>query len=382
MSDKDWGSDTLARFRYQAEITLPYCLSVLLSKNDITAVIPEHIEDIALRTTTGWRFIQVKSRNPERGLWKATDLFVKGGGALRSLYRTYLLTADKDYPLELTLEGAVKTNDVIRKLRPNQDRSDLKSMVMSKLKASESQAEGFLRRVILNESAPGRSEIHATNSRLLHAYAPSLTQPELESLHDSLLEEIEKAMRCESIGALWPRSVVHPNARSDSTEERLGMKTLDADRLRTIGKRLSIESKPLLRRFVESGSRPISPLIQKLIVGGAPTDLIDRARNLKANAQHHRLVRALQSPSMNDELLVDVHERLLTYAQTAAAIHSRSDLPAIEMWSYLLDKCESSSERIDQNNLFEADPMLLMGESCVLSDMCKFNWGEAGNDAE
>ena len=82
MTDRDWGSDTLMRFRYQAEVTLPYCLSVLTSQNKILAVIPEHLEDIALKTDDGWRFLQVKTRDPERGLWKASELFTKKGAHL------------------------------------------------------------------------------------------------------------------------------------------------------------------------------------------------------------------------------------------------------------------------------------------------------------
>ncbi|MCZ0952226.1 MAG: dsDNA nuclease domain-containing protein, partial [Rhodospirillaceae bacterium] len=137
MPDSDWGSDTLARFRYQAEVTLPYCLSALLYENDIRAVVAEHLEDIALETTTGWRFLQVKSRNPERGLWKASDLLAKKGGALRSLYRTYLLTKGEDHSLELVLEGALKTNDLIMALRPQQDRTPLLPVVMEKLDATK-----------------------------------------------------------------------------------------------------------------------------------------------------------------------------------------------------------------------------------------------------
>ena len=205
MPDRDWGSDTLARFRYQAEVTLPYCVSALLSENDIVAVIPEYLEDIALKTKTGWRFLQVKSRDPERGLWTAAGLFAKKGGALRSLYSTYLETEGEDYSLELVLEGAVRTDNAIGALRPRQDRSPLVPMVMDKLNATQASAEDFLRRVTLDQSAPHRTDIHATNARLVHQHAPSLTHPEVEALHGALLEEIEKAMRCERLGALWPQ---------------------------------------------------------------------------------------------------------------------------------------------------------------------------------
>ena len=372
--ERDAGSDTLARFHYQAEITLPFCVSALLFENDIEAVIAEHLEDIALRTKSGWRFLQVKSRNPERGLWRAADLFAKGG-ALRSLYRTYLLTEGQDHSLELVLEGAVKTDDPIRTLRPDQDRSQLVPMVMDKLKTTQAAAEDFLRRVILNESASHRTVIHATNARLLHQHAPSLTQPELESLHNSLLEEIKKAMRCEPLGALWPRCVVHPERRFGTAEERLTAKTLDAIRLSVIAEPLTSSGRPLLKHLVEPGSRPVSALTQKLLLGGATSNLIERARNLQANALHLRLVRTAQKVAPDDALVTDLHERIRTYADTAAAMHQSSPQPAIDMWSYLLDRFGTHAAEIDRHNLVRADPMLLMGESCILSDECVFDWG-------
>ena len=379
--DRDWGSDTLARFRYQAEVTLPYCVSALLRENDIVAVIPEHLEDIALETTTGWRFLQVKSRDPERGLWTAAHLFAKEGGALRSLYRTYMETKGEDYSLELVLEGAVKTDNPIGALRPNQDRSRLVPMVMEKLKATRASAEDFLRRVTLDEHAPHRAVIHATNGRLLHQHAPSLTQPELEALHESLLAEIEKAMRCEGLGALWPRSVVHPEKRSGVAEERLRAKRLDAERLSRIAEALSSAGPPLLKRFVEKGGGPVSALAQKLILGGATPELIDRARALQAYARHHRLKRAAKSLTVDDALLTDLEERIGTYADTAAAIHVASSQPANDMWGYLLDRFGTHARAIDRHNLVHADPLLLLGESCILSDECVFGWGET-YDAE
>ena len=382
MSDKDWGSDTLERFRYQAEVTLPYCVSAILSENDIFAVIPEYLEDIALETGTGWRFIQVKSRDPERGLWKASDLFAKKGGALRSLYRTYLLTVGEDHSLELALEGAVKTNDVIGMLRPDRDRSELVPIVMEKLGGSRASAEDFLRRVTLNESVPPRTDISATNTRLLHEHAPSLTKPELDALHRALLEEIEKAMRSERMGAHWPRSVAHPKRRSTTMQERFRAKTLNAQRLARIAEMLDGAGRPLLKQFVKRGSRPLSPLTQKLVLGGATRELIEQARNLKANAEHQGFVRASRNLLVDDARITDLHERIRTYAHTAVAIHQSSTDPAVGIWAYLLDAFGTHATNIDRNNLVGADPMLLMGESCILSDQCVFNWGGKPDVAE
>ncbi|MDE0036445.1 MAG: dsDNA nuclease domain-containing protein [Gammaproteobacteria bacterium] len=374
MSDGDWGSDTFARFRYQAEVTLPYCVSAALSENDIVAVVPEHKEDIALETGTGWRFLQVKSRNPERGLWQLSDLLVKGG-ALRSLYRTYLLTTGQERSLELVLEGAVKPKDRIEMLRRGEDRSELVPTVAEKLGLCTASAEGFLSIVTLNEAATHRNDIHASNARLLHQHAPSLTQPEVETLHNALLAEIEKAMRSDRMGALWPRSVVHPQTRSTVMDERRLAKTLHAERLAGIAEVLSAAGRPLLKRLVERGSRPASPLTQKLVVGGATEELIEQARNLKANADHHRFVRASQNLASDEALTTDLHERIRTYAYTAVAMHGTSDQPAIKMWAYLLDTFGNHAKSIDRNNLVRRDPMLLMGEGCILSHQCEFTWG-------
>ena len=378
--DRDAGSDTLARFRYQAEVTLPYCVSALLSENDVVAVVTEHLEDIALKTKTGWRFLQVKSRNPERGLWTAADLFAKGG-ALRSLYRTYLATVGEDHSLELVLEGAVKPDDAIGTLR-DRDRSRLVPMAMDKLQATRAYAADFLRRVTLDQNVPHRTEIHATNGRLLHQHAPSLTYPEVEALHRALLEEIENAMRCERVGPRWPRSVVHPEKRSRVVEERLRAKTLDATRLSGITEALTSAGRPLLKRLVEPGGGPVSALTQKLFLGGATPSLIDSARNLQANASHHRLMRAARNLAVNEALLTDLEERIRTYADTAAAMYASSARPAIEMWHYLLDRFGTHAADIDQHKLVSADPMLLMGESCILSNKCVFDWGGTSNAGE
>lgn len=383
MTTRDWGSDTLARFRYQAEVTLPFCLAVLSSQENILAVIPEHHEDIALKTTDGYRFLQVKSRDPERGLWTASDLFRKPGGALRSLHRTYLLTRGSNYPLELVLEGAAKPSDPICALHPGEDRSPMVQMVINKFDASPQSAHDFLRRVTLNASAPPRSSVHDTNGRLLHQYSRrSVTFTDVEQIHISLLTEIERAMRCDPISPLWPRYLTQPHTRRPAHEEHLLSKTIDAQRLATITPLLSRTSRPLLTRFVESGSRPVTTLTQKLVVGGATDALVERARALHAAASHNRAVRSSRALSPADHQLTDLRERLLTYARSATALHGESSQPAVGVWDYLLGTFTRSAEQIDRNGVVHADPMLLLGESCILSDECAFDWGTVNDVAQ
>jgi hypothetical protein len=146
----DAGSDTFARYRYQAEVILPYCLNAALG-DEIIAVIPEHLEDVAIEMHGRWRFIQIKSRDPEVGLWALRQLLVKPGGALRSLYRTHLLTRDHLCSLEIVLEGAPRPRDPIQSLKPDADRNDpaLVAQVQRGLRISASQAREFLARVVL-----------------------------------------------------------------------------------------------------------------------------------------------------------------------------------------------------------------------------------------
>ena len=87
------------------------------------------------------------------------------------------------------------------------------------------------------------------------------------------------------------------------------------------------------------------------------------------------MVRASQNLVEDQPTLVDLRERLLTYAQTATAVHQSSDRPAVRMWKDLLDRFDRHAPDIDRNNLVRADPMLLLGEVCILADDCAFDWG-------
>lgn len=108
------GSDAFERFRYQAHLAASVCLATA-SGEDVQSVVCEHFEDIAIGDSSGWRHIQVKTRNAELGPWKSTDLLKKPGGALSSLFRTYYalseLGEDESCRLEIWLEGVVGRDD-------------------------------------------------------------------------------------------------------------------------------------------------------------------------------------------------------------------------------------------------------------------------------
>jgi hypothetical protein len=113
----DSGSDTAARFHYQAEVMFPYCLECALGQT-IDYLVAEHLEDIGICQKDGWRFIQVKSRNPELPLWTLATL-LKDGGALRALFRTYQQLDGTAASLEMILSdiscetGIAKTHSYL-----------------------------------------------------------------------------------------------------------------------------------------------------------------------------------------------------------------------------------------------------------------------------
>lgn len=376
----DWGGDTLQRFRYQAEITLPFCLAAALGLEEIASVIPEYIEDVALDCGTTRRYLQIKSRNLELGLWTLRQLMEKGG-ALRSLYRTHLCAQGQDHSLELILEGAAKGRDPITELKSEGDRSALVPQVAESLGIHEVQAEAFLKRVVLNAPPPPRDYIASRNRDLIHSQAPHLTKPEVDSVHMRLIHEIERAMRAERIGALWPRAIAHPERRSPEIVERLAAKTLSSDLLRTLLGSIGRSPRPILRRVVESGSTVLSPLHRKLLEGGATSEIISDARSLQANAHHERYVRESQGRVVASELLEDLHQRIETHVNARVAIHEGQARPAVLIWGDILNIFESRAASIDQNSLLRGDPMLLTGEACNLSDQCRFGWGRATSAA-
>jgi hypothetical protein len=369
-----WGSDTLVRFRYQAEVTFPYCLAAALDVDGIRAVLPEHLEDIALDCGGEWRFIQVKSRNEDLGLWTLAQLLVSGG-ALRSLYRTFRCMNGQSCSLELLLEGAPKPRDGIQHLLPDGDRSAIVEQVGAALRIGPNDAAIFLNIVVLNAPPPPRDYISANNKDLLHRHAPHLTRPDIDSCYERMIRTIEAAMRADRIGPRWPAAVVHPARRTARAAALLAEKTLTSELIKGVLYEVRTPARPVLRRLVETGAGPVSNLHKKMLEGGAPDNIIFQARNLQANARYEHLKRVAQGRPTDDVLLTDLHERICTHATAKVALHTSTEEPAVRIWSDLLDVFETRAASIDPSNILQRDPMLLLGEACELSDRCAFGWG-------
>ena len=376
----DSGSDTAARYRYQAEVTLPFCLNCALG-TDIYSVVPEHIEDICLEGVSSWRFIQVKSRNPDLGLWILSDLVSKGG-ALRSLYRTHKQTETVSTSLEMILEGATKPKDLIEELKAdgNHESQKLVSRVLESLEITADAATSFLKRVVILRPPPPRQFIRDSNIALIQQQNVDLSYQKVVRIYEELIAEIERAMRAEALGPNWPSFVKDPASAMPMHVERLNAKRLTRAMLRQKVSPLSTQPRQLLKQITDSSSSNISILERKLAAGGATDGIKSLARDLHANAQSRLL--SLQSANLfpNEDIIADLNQRLKTYAISKAASYERSQKPAIEIWNSLLSELTANVAGIDLNKLMGADPLLLLGQVCDLSDNCVLDWGKSHED--
>jgi hypothetical protein len=109
----DTGRVTFERFRYQAHVAFRFCLEAAAG-GDVQAFVCEHFEDVAVQLIGGWRLAQIKTRDPELGPWRLSDLLARRG-ALRALHRTHQALAELDDTdtcrLEARLEGAIARDD-------------------------------------------------------------------------------------------------------------------------------------------------------------------------------------------------------------------------------------------------------------------------------
>ena len=368
------GTDTAGRYHYQAEVAFPYCLLCGLDPA-IIAIVLEHHEDIAVELQTGWRFVQVKSRNPERGLWRLAHL-LEAGGALRKVADTFLATRDGNASLEIVLEGATASTDLIQHLLEGGNRAnpELINRLTSALSWNQVDVASLLERVTVEPKAPARQDIRARNLYLLQTHRPSISHQTAVGIYDQCLAAIERAMRAESLGTDWPRYAVDPRNRSPTWIVRFAAKRLTREFLISLFGPVLGPAQPILRRITDAGA-DLSTLERKLLSGGADASIIEEARLLRANsaARWEELHASDLYPS-NDQV-IDLELRIQTFVTARRLQYLGVSLPANRLWGDVLETISRNSSAIDPSRLLHADPLLLMGHACELSQRCMFEWG-------
>jgi hypothetical protein len=268
----DSGSRTFERYCYQAHIAFPYCLDCAVG-GDVICVVPEHLEDIAIEMSDGWRFLQVKTRDLEKGPWKLSHLTGKGGG-LRSLLRTHRLLSGCSAILELHLEGAISRKDPIQELTSDRGRCSpaIVDRISEAMGLDVEECRVFLQGVRLVRSHPDRGTIQAQNMRILVNQAPHLAAATLDEIYERTVSLIYAAMQARLLPPRWKRLSVLRQSLKGECQRRFTQKQLTREHFKLIVEALRSLPRPLLMRMVSGSSQPISVLEQKLIVGGASQD--------------------------------------------------------------------------------------------------------------
>jgi hypothetical protein len=226
-------------------------------------------------------------------------------------------------------------------------------------------------------SAPGRTDIVNHNLRFLGTQAPQLQHQELLALHERALAAIYAAMTADRLESAWPRALLDEATLDGETGRRLAAKRLARADLEVLLEPLRSPRRPLLQRIVDPDETHMSALEEKLVAGGAPPEIIDDAKSLRANAALRETENAAAALWQDDAPLEDLRERLRVRINGLRATHMTSNTPAIDIWNDLLQILGTQATNLDHYHLFHQDPDLILGEACQMVDLCITDFGTA-----
>ena len=370
----DTGTDTIKRYRYQAQLALPFCLACA-RKYKVRSIIMEHFEDIVVECDDYWHFIQVKTRNAERGHWKLPDAI----DGLKSLYRTFSETSDLKAKYSLYIEGAIAVTDDLNALTLSSSSMDISNDIVQKisqkLDIENSKCRDFLESVTVHANQPPRAHITSYNIRLMGQGSASSSIREIESLEEKLTDEILRAMSCDRLDNLLYRYIAKAEELEDEIKARIDAKRLTASNIADIIGSLASGDYPLLLRITDLHEPSPTNLQKKLIAGGATERIIKNAKELRANASI-REVEIRSSGFINQEdRIVDVQIRITTLTNSIVEEHDELEKPAKIIWRKVLNELTQKKETVDPHRIYKQDPYLLLGAVCGISDECRIDWG-------
>lgn len=369
------GSDVLQRYRYQAHIAFPFCLHCCTGKK-IVSIFVEHFEDVLIQYADSWHMMQIKTRNPDRGPWKFSDVIGKSGG-IRGLSRTYKVAKGFNVSYGLYLEGAISKDDKLNKLvLPDKDiSSEIVQEIVEKLDLTLEESKDFLENLIVFPNQPHRDSIAATNLQILGRVASQMSLGELEAVYENSVDEIFRAMEGEPLGERIYEVLALGDNDDAIISPEIQAKRLTKKRLLGILGSVVKGSYPLLERITDINKGNPTNLEVKLIAGGADENVVNDAKTLRANAS----IRIAQISSLSlfgeEKQIEDVGLRLVTLSDSVIQKHVDEKTPARKAWDEVLQRLEGNPGYVDPNQIFRQDPYLLLGFVCELTDDCRITWG-------
>ncbi|MGJ3249412.1 MAG: dsDNA nuclease domain-containing protein [Elainellaceae cyanobacterium] len=353
----DTGTDTLERFRYQAQLAVPFCLSCA-RREKIRSVILEHFEDIVVEYDDYWHFIQVKTRNADRGTWKLTDAI----DGLKSLYRAFAETSHLEARYSLFVEGSISARDDLNVLTlpRNEIPDSIIQKISLKLSIDESECKTFIERVTVHPNQPPRAYIKSHNIHLMGQVSENTTASEIETLEGKLTDEILRAMSCDRLDSVLYRYLSNVDNSENDIQRKVHSKRLTAESITDIIGSLISGTYPLLLRIIDLNTPTPTNLERKLMAGGASDRIIKNAKELRANASIREVEILSSGFFMEEEKIVDVQMRIETLANSVVERFEDSDKPAKTIWLELRREITKTVSSVDPNRIYKQDPYLLL----------------------
>lgn len=376
----DTGRDTFQRFAYQAHIAFPYCLSCYFDRG-VLSITAEHFEDLLVEEREVLRFLQIKTRDPARGLWSFPHL-VEPGGALHGLLRTHRALATvneaREIRYEIVLEGAGRRSS-LQGLRPG-DPGPTEEHVRrccEGLGIEESEARDLLARVTVREGQPLRDVIEARNVNNVirsvgHVAGETVTRAVAETV-----ELVKSAMLAEIPPEDWITALIAPDTLEEEAADLFARKRITQQHLRPILSVLEGGDAQLLDALTDESFLSATALERKLLAAKASGDVVKLAQEYRARATIRMAMLRATTLFDTGSVVNDLDQRLLGLAKTVAS-EQGDDGDANAVWGRLHERTHQNPASLDRRKALEEDPVLLMGQICELSDRCLFDWRSHG----
>jgi hypothetical protein len=374
----DTGTATFQRFQWQAKLAVRSWLQ-LLTNAALVAVVCEHVEDLVVVETAGFRFAQLKTR--DKGSWSAPKICASQH-AIHRLAQSYLLAEGAGIAdlsrFEVWLEGPPSEDKETTKFfedptaATTATKAKIREFGLTTLKVGR-----FLERLSVHCHQPPRQAIDAVVIRTIGALWPALTLAAAERLYDDLLSAAESAQAAEpaSQSLMEALSAAYPEPAESPVWEPVALKLLTRGQLAAMCPPLPADSN--LDLFERAATGEASMLELKLARAGATTTTIQSALLARADAdvfatqgRASGVMTVTAEKALDTRVLTTAGSLVAVAASTAAAVRRPAEL----IYHSLMSNAANTSA-LDVDSLYRKDHRLILGHLCSISDQCRFSWG-------
>lgn len=386
----DIGSETLARFRFQVELTVQHCLATITEAGADRVICELHEDYIFYAAQRPPCLVSVKHLEDSQPRWTNHGLLDAGGVAhlferwraspepVSCLLRTNCgLRTGHDEPAGL--QECCASNDTARlgtwagTLAPI-----LNSLLPNDAMAAADEVLDFLSVLRLEDGLPGRADVRSHNLVSLMPevlIALGVHADRAEEVYDLIAQEVERACRNED-----GRSVLEMLADPDRLDANsqlartIAAKTIDRKRLLDAIDRQQREHNTSIRVHTTPAASALR-LKAKLERGGFGPTAVSRARNLRFHWELHRQRWSSELPVHGDRF--EEAKAIVLSAADAAETATRalkSEPYGLAMLEALRTELTARNIRVPGSDPAEVD--LLLGCAFDLTDECHVWWSD------